>query len=105
MKLLERALSTPLQPPHRGGLYSPDELELAVAWMQDRVRVSQIAKVLGQPLNTTTYAFLARALRAASRSGLIGARSRRKADKQKKSSTRTVNSDSPDSETRDGGAK
>ena len=62
MTLLDEALKRNI---HSKPRYSEEEMDLAVAWAEGRVRLSQVASVLSMPNTATAYNFLAMALREA----------------------------------------
>ena len=63
-----RVLSEPMFKRPTGGL---EEAELALAWMNGKVNLSQIQKAIGFKSSNNTYNFLAIHLRSAFRLGLI----------------------------------
>lgn len=75
MTLLQQAINTPVQRKH-GGLVTDEEIELAMGWLTGKITFSQIARVIKpnskpQVNTTSTYLFLARAIKAAYDSGIL----------------------------------
>lgn len=69
--LLEKAKEVKLRYRTRTD-YSKEEIELAIAWMKDEIRVGQVGKVLGKGSTAIGYR-LAMLIRAAYRQGKIKA--------------------------------
>jgi len=103
MSLLDKALRAEEQSTY-APTFGEEEFELALAWLDGRIEVTQIAHALGRSHNGgTSYVFIARAIRQAYQAGRlienpnhVPPALRPPADKQP-ALTSTVNSDSPDS--------
>lgn len=63
--LVEKAISSRITTRHRKEGFSPEEVELALAWADGYVGTSDVHRVIteGKPVNGSVYLFLARALK------------------------------------------
>jgi hypothetical protein len=72
MSLLQEALSLQKKQKHEAGkAYTPQQVELALAWILDQVSYTPIKTVMELGEGSNVYNFLAVALREAYRRGLL----------------------------------
>jgi hypothetical protein len=69
MSLLDKALSVSTDKTRHGN-FTPDEMELAIAWATGTITMTQAAGALGKPPASGTYTFMAQALKAAHSAGM-----------------------------------
>ena len=62
-KLLETALNYKLKPTGKNCIYTQDEMELALAWANDEVKLTQVVAALNFKSSANSYVFLARCLK------------------------------------------